>query len=64
MTLKRKIEWLMLALTAGLLVLLDWLHLGVIHYNIFLLSLLAWSLVLILTFRALTTGSEKGEKGG
>lgn len=53
MTARRKIEWLMLALTAGLMVLLDALHLGVIHYNIFLLSLLGWSLGLILIFRAL-----------
>ena len=53
MSRERMLEWLMLALTAGLLVLMKWLHYGVTHYNIFLLILLAWSMVLLLVFRAL-----------
>jgi hypothetical protein len=47
-------QWLLLAATAGLLVLLKRLHLGVIHYNVFLLILVGWNLVLVFAFRALT----------
>lgn len=54
MSTRRKLEWLLIVLTAGLLLFLKWLHYGVTHYNIFLLVLLTWTLVLILGFRALT----------
>jgi len=48
----RKLQWLVLALTAGLLIFLKWAHYAVIHYNLFLLILLGWSLGVILLFRA------------
>ena len=51
---QRMIQWLALAFTAGLLIFLKWLHIGVTNYNVFLLILLGWSLVLIASFRALT----------
>ncbi len=54
MSFKRQLQWLLLALTAALMVFLKWLHYGVTHYNIFLLILIGWSLVLILAFRGLT----------
>jgi hypothetical protein len=54
MSLQRMLQWLLLAATAGLLVLLKRLHLGVIHYNVFLLILVGWNLGLVLAFRALT----------
>ena len=47
MTLRRYLEWLLIALTAGLLISLKELHYGVTHYNIFLLILLAWTLIVI-----------------
>ena len=47
MTLRRWLEWLLIALTAGLLISLKQLHYGVTHYNIFLLILLAWTLIVI-----------------
>ena len=53
MTIRRKLEWMMTALTVGLMIWLKWLHYGVTHYNIFLIILLAWSLVLIVVFRSL-----------
>lgn len=53
MSMRRKLEWLFIALTVGLLMWLKWLHYGVTHYNIFLLILLFWSLVLIVVFRVL-----------
>lgn len=53
MTGRRKLEWLSIAATAGLLVLLKWLHLGVIHYNWFLIILLAWCGGLMVLFRVL-----------
>ena len=53
MTIRRKLEWMMMALTVGLMIWLKWLHYGVTHYNIFLIILLAWSLVLIVVFRSL-----------
>jgi hypothetical protein len=60
---QRKLEWTVMALTAGLLILLDWLHLGVIHYNLFLFILLGWSLSLILIFRLLTVMGRRNGNG-
>jgi hypothetical protein len=54
MTLQRKIQWLFLATTAALMMLLKWLHLGVTNYNIFLLILIGWTLVMVIAFRILT----------
>jgi len=54
MSLQRMIQWLLLAITATLLMFLKWLHLGVTHYNIFLLILIGWTLVLVIVFRILT----------
>ena len=54
MSLPRTLQWLLLAATAALLIFLKWLHLGVTHYNVFLLILVGWTLVLVLVFRLLT----------
>jgi predicted membrane chloride channel (bestrophin family) len=54
MSLQRMIQWLLLAVTAALLMFLKWLHLGVTHYNIFLLILIGWTLALLIVFRTLT----------
>ncbi|RJX32524.1 MAG: hypothetical protein C4525_10615 [Desulfarculus sp.] len=61
MSKERWLQWLLLALTAGLLLFLKWLHYGVTHYNIFLLILLAWTLLLLVAFRALG-GSRAAQK--
>jgi len=50
MSLQRMIQWLLLAVTAALLMFLKWLHLGVTHYNIFLLILIG----LLIVFRTLS----------
>ena len=55
------IQWLLLATTAVLLVILKWLHLGVTNYNIFLLILIGWILLLVIAFRALTA-EQRSEK--
>lgn len=54
MTLQRIIQWLFLAATAVLLLFLKWLHLGVTNYNIFLLIMIGWILVMVIAFRELT----------
>ena len=54
MSLQRILQWLFLAATVVLLVVLKWLHLGVTHYNIFLLILIAWTAVLVIASRFLT----------
>jgi len=54
MSLQRTIQWLFLAATAALLMFLKWLHIGVTNYNIFLLILIGWVLVLVIAFRELT----------
>jgi hypothetical protein len=54
MNLQRILQWLFLAATAALLMFLKWLHIGVTHYNIFLLILIGWILVLVIAFRTLT----------
>lgn len=53
MTMRRYLEWLLIALTAGLLISLKRLHYGVTHYNIFLLILLAWTLIMIVSLKVL-----------
>jgi hypothetical protein len=56
MSLQRMLQWLLLAATTALLVLLKRFHLGVTHYNVFLLILVGWNLGLVIAFRALTVG--------
>jgi len=53
MSLQRILQWLLLAATAALMMFLKWLHLGVTHYNFFLLIMIGWILVLVIAFRAL-----------
>ena len=60
MSLKRTLQWLILAATAGLMILLKWLHLGVTHYNIFLLILIGWVLAMVMVFRVLTADRRTG----
>jgi hypothetical protein len=54
MSRNRMLQWLFLAATAVLLMFLKWIHLGVTHYNLFLLILVGWVLGLVLVFRVLT----------
>ena len=54
MNLQRTLQWLFLAATAALLMFLKWLHLGVTNYNLFLLIMIGWILVMVIAFRALT----------
>jgi MFS superfamily sulfate permease-like transporter len=54
MSLQRILQWLLLAITAALLIFLKWLHLGVTNYNIFLWIMIGWVLVMVIAFRALT----------
>lgn len=54
MNLQRMIQRLLLVATAALMMFLKWLHLGVTHYNLFLLIMIGWVLVLVIAFRALT----------
>ena len=61
MSLQRMIQWLLLAATAALLMFLKWLHLGVTHYNIFLLILIGWILALLIVFRTLTADQREEE---
>jgi hypothetical protein len=61
MSLQRKLQWFFLAATAALLMLLKWLHTGVTHYNIFLLIMIGWTLVLVIAFRALTADQRPKE---
>ena len=56
MSLMRTLQWLLIAATAGLMIFLKWLHLGVTNYNIFLLAMLGWTLGLVMIFRVLTAG--------
>ena len=60
MDIKRIVEWIALFATAGLMVLLKALHLGVTHYNWFLIILLSWTLVLVAVFRILYGGEDRG----
>ena len=56
MSSKRALQWLLLVATAVLMMLLKWLHLGVTHYNVFLLILVGWVLAMVMVFRVLTAG--------
>ena len=61
MSTRRKLEWLILGSTAGLLIFLKWLHIGVTHYNIFLLILIGWSLGVIMAFRVMSGPDRSGQ---
>ena len=61
MSTRRKLEWLILGATGGLLIFLKWLHIGVNHYNIFLLILIGWSLGVIMAFRVMS-GPDRSEQ--
>jgi len=61
MSTRRKLEWLILGATGGLLILLKWLHIGVTNYNIFLLILIGWSLGAILAFRVMSGPDRSGQ---
>lgn len=61
MSTRRTLEWLILAATAGLLIFLKWLHIGVTNYNIFLLILIGWSLGAILAFRVISGLDRSGQ---
>ena len=54
MNLQRMIQRLLLVATAALLMFLKWLHLGVTNYNLFLLIMIGWVLMLVIAFRNLT----------
>lgn len=54
MNIHKIVAWLTVVVTAGIMVLLKKLHLGVTHYNLFLTILLVWSLVVIVVFRVLS----------
>ena len=43
--------WTAITLTALLLIYLKYLHIGVTHYNIFLLILVGWGSLLVVWFR-------------
>ena len=60
MSTRRKLEWLILGATAFLLILLKWLHIGVTHYNVFLLILIGWSLGVIMVFRVMSGPDRPG----
>jgi hypothetical protein len=49
------IEWLALAATAVLLMVIKWLHMGVLHYNWFMIILIAWCLGLVVFFRVISS---------
>jgi hypothetical protein len=60
---KRMIEWTVLAATVALLILLKWSHLGVLHYNWFVLILVGWTYGLIIFFRRTGRGERQNALG-
>ncbi len=60
---KRMIEWIVLAATVALLMLLKWSHLGVLHYNWFVLILVGWTFGLIIFFRRAGRGERQNALG-
>ena len=53
------LSWLAIAATVALLMYVKHLHIGVTHYNIFLLILIGWSAFLIVWFRWLGADNRK-----
>ena len=52
---RKRIAWLAIFATVVLLIVVKYLHVGVIHYNWFLSILLAWTMGLIVVFKKLET---------
>jgi hypothetical protein len=61
MSTHRKVEWLLLAATAVLLMVLKRLHMGVTHYNWFMIILMAWCLGLVAFFRVVSFKNRKNQ---
>lgn len=65
---RKRIAWLAIFATVVLLIVLKYLHVGVIHYNWFLSILLAWTAMLIVVFKKLETPKhfqkQRSENGG
>lgn len=63
MSAQRIIQWLSIVATAGLFILLKKLHIGVTHYNLFLLILIGWCLGIIFLFRLLASSDRSQGEG-
>jgi len=60
MNIKKIIGWLAIGATAVLLMVLKRSHLGVLHYNWFMIILMAWCLGLVVFFRIHNKSDRKG----
>ena len=59
------LQWIPMIATLALIYLLRWLHIGVTNFKVFVLILLAWTLLLILFYRRTCGGgSGTGKAGG
>ena len=56
---RKRAAWLAIFVTVVLLIVLKYLHTGVIHYNWFLSILFAWTMGLIVVFRKLGRSDAK-----
>lgn len=58
---RKSITWLAIAATAIMLIVVDYLHIGVTHYNLFLSILVGWILGMVLLFKRLGPDPELEE---
>lgn len=63
MSTRRILQWLILAATAGLLILLKSFHIAITHYNVFLFILLSWVFGVIWVFRLLVDPQDPEQDG-
>ena len=56
---RKKWGWLFITLTAVVMILLRWSHIGVTHYNWFVVLLISWTVVLLFVFRYIGRDPER-----
>ena len=58
------LQWIPMIATLALIYVLRWLHVGVINFKIFVLTILVWTLLLILFYRYTQPQPGRGQKQG
>jgi hypothetical protein len=56
------LQWIPLIATLALIYLLRWLHIGVTNFKVFVLIILAWTLLLILFYHRTRASRDRDQK--
>jgi len=58
------LQWVPMVATLALIYVLRWLHIGVTNFKVFVLTILVWTLLLILFYHRTRAGRDQDRKAG